>query len=301
MTRSSVFGALGLALVLAGVTGCSSKKAAIYEHENFDDSGTFSRSFPVSDAGSCEAARRALLSQGYIITNSGPNQVAGNKSFQQNSENHLQISFNVTCAPDVSDDQRSTMFANALQDRYSLKKSNTSASLGVGVLGSVSMPIGSSDDSMVKVASETVTAAQFYDRYFALVESYLPKPKKVKKAKTEASKAEPAAPALGLPEQALASPAVPAPEPAPAAAPAVATEPAPSPAAETAPAASATPPAAVAAASEAASAPVVDDSQGSQPIAPPAEPAPIEVQSQEVQSSEPSQTSEAVESAPSTP
>ncbi len=167
MTRSSVFGALGLALVLAGVAGCSSKKTAVYEHENFDDSGTFSRSFPVSDAGSCEAARRALLSQGYIITNSGANQVVGNKSFQQNSENHLQISFNVTCAPDVSDEQRSTMFANALQDRYALKRSNTSASLGVGVLGSVSMPIGSSDDSMVKVASETVTAAQFYDRYFA--------------------------------------------------------------------------------------------------------------------------------------
>ncbi len=76
----------------------------------------------MSDAGSCEAARRALLSQGYIITSSGANQVVGNKSFQQNSENHLQISFNVTCAPDVSDDQRSTMFANALQDRYALKK-----------------------------------------------------------------------------------------------------------------------------------------------------------------------------------
>ncbi|MFJ4343994.1 DUF2242 domain-containing protein [Pseudomonas sp. NPDC089401] len=246
MTRSSVFGALGLALVLAGVTGCSSKKPAVYEHENFDDSGTYSRSFPVTDAGSCEAARRALLSQGYIITSSGSNQVMGNKSFQQNSENHLQISFNVTCAPDVNDDQRSTMFANALQDRYSLKKSNSSASLGVGVLGSVSMPIGSSDDSMVKVASETVTAAQFYDRYFALVESYLPKPKKVAKAKVEAPapKPEKPAPDLGLPEQAAATP------PAPAAAPA----------------------------SEAVAAPVVDDSQSSQPVAPPAEAAPIQVQ-----------------------
>ncbi|ESW38804.1 DUF2242 domain-containing protein, partial [Pseudomonas taiwanensis] len=215
MTRSSVFGALGLALVLAGVTGCSSKKAAVYEHENFDDSGTFSRSFPVSDAGSCEAARRALLSQGYIITSSGANQVVGNKSFQQNSENHLQISFNVTCAPDVSDEQRSTMFANALQDRYALKKSNTSASLGVGVLGSVSMPIGSSDDSMVKVASETVTAAQFYDRYFALVESYLPKPKpkQANKAEVEAPapNVEKPAAALGLPEQAAAAPVAPAP------------------------------------------------------------------------------------------
>ncbi|MDD1980327.1 DUF2242 domain-containing protein [Pseudomonas asiatica] len=265
MTRSSVFGALGLALVLAGVTGCSSKKAAVYEHENFDDSGTFSRSFPVSDAGSCEAARRALLSQGYIITSSGANQVVGNKSFQQNSENHLQISFNVTCAPDVSDEQRSTMFANALQDRYALKKSNTSASLGVGVLGSVSMPIGSSDDSMVKVASETVTAAQFYDRYFALVESYLPKPKpkQANKAEVEAPapNVEKPAAALGLPEQAVAAPVA----PAPVAEPLVDAAPAPAP---------------VAPASEAVAAPVLDDSQGSQPVAPPAEAAPIEVQQQ---------------------
>ncbi|MCE5986417.1 DUF2242 domain-containing protein [Pseudomonas sp. LM20] len=267
MTRSSVFGALGLALVLAGVAGCSSKKAAVYEHENFDDSGTFSRSFPVSDAGSCEAARRALLSQGYIITSSGANQVVGNKSFQQNSENHLQISFNVTCAPDVSDAQRSTMFANALQDRYALKKSNTSASLGVGVLGSVSMPIGSSDDSMVKVASETVTAAQFYDRYFALVESYLPKPKPTQESKAKVEeptpKAEAPAAALGLPEQAAVAPA-------PVAAPLVDAAPAPS---------------AVAPTSEAVVAPVADDSQGSQPVAPPAESAPIEVQ-QEAQPAE---------------
>lgn len=266
MSRSSVFGALGLALVLAGVSGCSSKKPAIYEHENFDDSGTFSRSFPVSEAGSCEAARRALLSQGYIITSSGPNQIAGNKSFQQNSDNHLQISFNVTCAPDTNDEQRSTMFANALQDRYALKKSNTSASLGVGVLGSVSMPIGSSDDSMVKVASETVTAPQFYERYFALVESYLPKPKQVEKVepKVEAPKPAPEqpAPALGLPEQASTA------QPAPA--PVAADAPAPAPVVEA--------PVTTAPASEVQAAPVVDDSQGSQPIAPPAEPAPIEVQ-----------------------
>ncbi|AUF97319.1 DUF2242 domain-containing protein [Pseudomonas sp. 02C 26] len=280
MSRSSVFGALGLALVLAGVSGCSSKKPAVYEHESFDDSGTYSRSFPVSDAGSCEAARRALLSQGYIITSTGDNQIAGNKSFQQNSDNHLQISFSVTCAPDSSDDQRSTMFANALQDRYALKKSNTSASLGVGILGSVSMPIGSSDDSMVKVASETVTAPQFYERYFALVESFLPKPKpkKAKKAeaKVEAPKAEQPAPDLGLPEQA----------PAPAAlAPAAAVAPAAAPAAPAAPEAPVVAPAAVAPVSEAPAAPVVDDSRGSQPIAPPNEASPIQVQ-QEAPASE---------------
>ncbi len=52
------------------------------------------------------------------------------------------------------------------------------------------MPIGSSDDSMVKVASETVTAAQFYDRYFALVESYLPKPKKSEQGQGRSASAE---------------------------------------------------------------------------------------------------------------
>jgi hypothetical protein len=36
------------------------------------------------------------------------------------------------------------------------------------------MPIGSSDDSMVKVASETVSAAKFYERFFTLVELFLP-------------------------------------------------------------------------------------------------------------------------------
>ena len=262
MSKSTVFSALGLALVLAGVSGCSSKKAAIYEHENFDDSGTFSRNFPVSEAGSCEAARRALLSQGYIITSSGAGQVNGNKSFQQTGDSHLQISFNVVCAPDSGDAKRSTMFANALQDRYALKKSNTSASLGVGVLGSVSMPIGSSDDSMVKVASETVTSAKFYERYFALVESFLPKEQKKKAAPKKA--VEQPAPELGIPE------------PAPAAlTPTDAAAPAPAPEASVAPQASEPAPVQQPAAAEAAPAPVVDDSKGSMPVAPPAEAAPI--------------------------
>ena len=189
--------AVVVALVLAGLAGCSSKKTAIYEHESFDDSGTFSRNYPVTDKTSCEAARRALLSQGYIITSSDPKIISGHKSFQQTGESHLEISFNIVCADDGGSQHHATMFANALQDRYALKKVNNSASLGVGVLGSVSMPIGSTDDSMVKVASETVSSPQFYDRFFTLVEAFLPKPKEVEKTvhAPEAPK-----PDLGVPE-----------------------------------------------------------------------------------------------------
>ena len=199
MLMSFPLRAVVVALVLAGLAGCSSKKTAVYEHESFDDSGTFSRNYPVTDKASCEAARRALLSQGYIITSNDPKMISGHKSFQQTGESHLEISFNIVCADDGGSEHHATMFANALQDRYALKKVNNSASLGVGVLGSVSMPIGSTDDSMVKVASETVSSAQFYDRFFGLVEVFLPKPKEEKKAQHAPQQPKPE---LGVPEPA---------------------------------------------------------------------------------------------------
>jgi len=202
---------VGLALMLVAAAGCSSKKAAIYEHENFDDSGTFSRTYPVSDAVTCEAGPRALLSQGYIITSSDPKLVSGHKSFQQTGDTHMEISFNLVCAEDGGAGHHATMFANALQDQYALKKVNNSASLGVGVLGSVSMPIGSSDDSMVKVASETVSAAKFYERFFALVEMFLPADAKKGVPATEKPNTE-----LGVPEP-KAEPAALAPTAPPAA------------------------------------------------------------------------------------
>jgi hypothetical protein len=226
------------ATALLAAAGCSSQKPAVYEHENFDDSGTFSRTYPVTDAASCEAARRALLSQGYIITSNDPKVISGHKSFQQTGETHMEISFSVVCAADGTS-KGATMFANALQDRYALKKVNNSASLGVGVLGSLSMPIGSTDDSMVKVASETVASPKFYDRFFALVENFLPP--EVKKAanipekpKTDLGMPEPvthaATPAAAL-VNSKPAPTVPGPakEPAAETAP-TASEPVPAPA-----------------------------------------------------------------------
>jgi hypothetical protein len=242
MFKSFPMRVAGLVAMLAAVAGCSSDKAAIYEHENFDDSGTFSRNYPVTDVQTCEAARRALLSQGYIITSNDPKLISGHKSFQQTGENHMEISFSVVCADDGSKGHHATMFANALQDRYALKKTNNSASLGVGVLGSVSMPIGSSDDSMVKVASETVSSAKFYERFFALVELFLPPEAKKAAHIPEQPKTDP----LGMPE-AKATPAPLAPAPA-----APVTEPAP-----------------------VAPAPVEATPAASETVAPPAEAAPI--------------------------
>jgi hypothetical protein len=41
------------------------------------------------------------------------------------------------------------------------------------VLGSLSLPIRSNSDAMVKISSETVPAGKFYDRFFTLMNHYL--------------------------------------------------------------------------------------------------------------------------------
>ncbi|CAN5825033.1 hypothetical protein BH11PSE12_BH11PSE12_14090 [soil metagenome] len=155
------------------MSGCATTKQVVSQHEEFGSTDVFSHSFSASDAASCEAARRALLSQGYVISESKSAFLKGRRKFQRDSEIHVEIEFNVVCAADGKGSNSTTVFANAVRDRYSLKKSSNSASIGVGALGSVSLPFGATDDSLVKVASETIPTGQFYDRFFQLMERYL--------------------------------------------------------------------------------------------------------------------------------
>ena len=176
MKTSLIFqpAAWGLALsVLAMLSACTMSPKHLPPQEAFSSTSTYSRMFDASPAKTCESARRALLSQGYVINVAKDDLVLGQKSFQPNAESHLQMEIRVVCAPESKNGDISIAFVTALQDRYALKKTNNSASLGVGVLGSVSLPFSSGDDSLVKVASETINSEPFYDRFFALVHRYL--------------------------------------------------------------------------------------------------------------------------------
>ena len=166
----SLIGLCGLSGVL---TACGTPLKAFPSQEEFGSTATYSRQFDATAAQTCEAARRALLSQGYIISTAREDLVNGQKSFQPEPESHLQMEIRVVCASDNSNGKASLGFVTALQDVYALKKSNNSASLGVGALGSVSLPFSSSNDAMVKVASKTITTDAFYDRFFDLVKRYL--------------------------------------------------------------------------------------------------------------------------------
>lgn len=162
-----------LLVMLAGTlaAGCETERQFVYRQERFDAVDLHSRSFAVVPAQTCEAARRALLSNGYLVQRSNAELVDGRKSFQPTLDTHVEIDVHVVCAAEGP--ERSTIFVNALQDRYALKKTINSASLGVGPVGSVSLPFGSSSDSMVKIASETIPSADFYSRFFFLVEQFL--------------------------------------------------------------------------------------------------------------------------------
>jgi hypothetical protein len=158
------------------LSACASSPHASYPLESFTSTNVFSSTFPGTNQIACEGARRALLSQGYIISKADATEVIGEKKFQMESDVHTQIEFHVACAEDNKGSNSTTVFANAVRDRYTLKKSNDSASLGVGVLGSVSLPIRMSDDSLVKVASETIPSKDFYDGFFTLMTRYIDTP-----------------------------------------------------------------------------------------------------------------------------
>ena len=162
-----------LALASA-LTGCMSEPMKrVRTLEDFSSTATFSRLFDASPTQTCEAARRALLSQGYMINTAKADLVEGQKSFQPDAEVHLQMIIRVVCVPESADHSVSMGFVTALQDRYALKKSANSASLGVGALGSVSLPMAATNESMVKVGSETISSDIFYENFFDLVKRFL--------------------------------------------------------------------------------------------------------------------------------
>lgn len=164
----SVYCISGL-LIALGLSACSTTKP-LYSEENFNDASTFSKTFLTTGERTCATMQRTLLGQGYIVeSNSSPTIVNGSKKFQPDNDHHIEITFHIVCTPN-HDDTAATSYVNAVQDTYIVKKTNNNASVGVSVLGTISMPIGQSDDSLVHVASETIRSKDFYERFFTAVE-----------------------------------------------------------------------------------------------------------------------------------
>ncbi|WGS49691.1 DUF2242 domain-containing protein [Paraburkholderia sp. D15] len=161
-------------LGLLSLAACNTTPQPKFQQELFETGASpYARNFNSSTTDACEAARRALLSQGYLTTMSRPDTVDGTKNFQPTGDTHVVVEFHVVCTPGEEASDTSIVYVNAVQNGFALKKSDTSASVGLSVLGSLSLPIRSNNDAMVKISSETIPSGKFYDRFFGLVDHYL--------------------------------------------------------------------------------------------------------------------------------
>jgi hypothetical protein len=168
--KTTVASLCGLTILAA----CSSAPKPKLPQELFETGASpYARNFSSGVTDTCEAARRALLSQGYLTTMTRTDTVDGTKNFQPTSDTHVVVEFHVVCTPGEEASSTSIVYVNAVQNGFALKKSDTSASVGLSVLGSLSLPIRSNSDAMVKISSETIPSGKFYDRFFGLVDHYL--------------------------------------------------------------------------------------------------------------------------------
>ena len=169
-----------MALALAGcaVTDASIKSLTptppVHQAERFDSASPHARRHERSAADLCEGARRALMSQGYVLSRNDRAVLVGRKFFQPEKDRHVELQVQVTCVPESADDRAGSVYVTAWEDQYAVKKSSTSSSLGVSALGSISLPIGGSEESLVKVGVETVRDPGFYERFHALIARVLP-------------------------------------------------------------------------------------------------------------------------------
>lgn len=200
--RSAVLAAL-LASSLAACGWGGSKEPPPPLGETFGAEDTYSRTFPVPPDVACEATRRALLGQGYVIGNATAESLEAIKNFQPESDIHTQLNVRATCVPKSAG---SIVFVNAVQDRYDLKTTTKSASVGLSVLGSVSLPIGTSGANLVRVASNTVQNTGFYSRFFERVNYYLPDAEGMPQPPPPPEPETPPDPVLPLPEPAPGMP-----------------------------------------------------------------------------------------------
>jgi hypothetical protein len=157
---------LGLCVLLQA--GCGTK--AVYIDESFSVDSPFKIKTRGDTTLACESVRRALLGQGYLIDLATSEEVKARKATRGEGKQNSFIEMNAVCVPDTGG---STIFATGVLSTYAMKMSSSSASVGVSAIGSISLPIGQSVDSLVKVAEQTIDDKDFYKRFFTAVEAIL--------------------------------------------------------------------------------------------------------------------------------
>jgi uncharacterized protein DUF2242 len=156
-----------LPLLACALLAACSTPAPVHQVERFDPQSPYQHFFRTTPEATCEAARRALLSQGYVIDPAKPDSLQATKYFQPDIEHSTTLQVSLVC---VKAGGGAVAYANAREQRYALKAGGNSAGLSVAGLGSISLPWGANNENLVKVGEATIADPDFYTRFFGLVD-----------------------------------------------------------------------------------------------------------------------------------
>ena len=158
--------ALSGSLLLAACYGTTPVR--VYQDEAFTSDTPFQYYSNRDPEGACEIGKRALLSQGYQLTNTQDLNVRGDKFFLPSTSQATKLTISLVCLPSSLG---AVIYANALETHFELKSSSSSAGMSVAGIGSLSLPWAADKDTLVKTGEETVTEPQFYERLFDLIKA----------------------------------------------------------------------------------------------------------------------------------
>lgn len=143
------------------------------EDEQFQSDPRHRRDFKVAAPVLCDAARRVLLGDGYIVTKGEGQSLFGDKEFQGEEKRRAILHLCITCEQRQADS--STLFVTAIEEHFDVKTSRKSTLIGVPIVAPLSIGTRSEADNQVMTRGETVTDREFYERIYRAVRRELPR------------------------------------------------------------------------------------------------------------------------------
>ena len=139
-------------------------------NEEFSANDKYHRHFQTSPEALCDAARRALLSDGYLVNHADALRLVGGKEFQIEAQQHAIVNVYVNC------DQRSggsILYVTATEEHFDVKSLSQSSSIGFPMVAPIYYGTQSESDAQVKTHGETVSEREFYERFYRAVQREL--------------------------------------------------------------------------------------------------------------------------------
>ena len=161
--------------VMAAVVmlGACSNREFFFEEETFSRDGRYQRDFQFSPGVTCEAARSALLGQGYVVSpgyRDSPLDMVGSKEFRRKENEYSILQVHISC---LEKEPGSTLYVTAVESHYDVAEHKKKTMIGVPVLTPMIVTRSVSSEAQIKLSGETVADASFYKRFFKAVSRVL--------------------------------------------------------------------------------------------------------------------------------